>query len=235
MNQGRIDSTRLVLFDIDGTLLRAGGIVRQAMGDALEEVFGTRGDIIDVSFIGATDLGVVHDLMGREEFSAEEIDARFPGLIETYGPILAEKLSTWDDFKLCPGVPAILDKLKDTGAMLGLVTGNCKPGAMVKLDRAGLGDYFSFGGFGDESSDRSEICKFAHERGEQEAGKKISRDRVILVGDSPNDIKAARKYGIRVLAVCSGWGDREELEALEPTWLYSDLSDTEEILELFLS
>jgi len=234
MNLASEDGTRMVLFDIDGTLLRAGGIVRHAMGDALQHVFGTRGGIMDASFIGATDLGVVHNLMGREGFSAEEIDARFPGLIETYGPILKDKLADWDNFKLCPGVPAILDRLADEKTMLGLVTGNCKPGAKVKLNKGGLVDYFTFGAYGDESSDRAEICRLAHERGENEAGQRISRNDVILVGDSPNDVKAARKYGIRVLAVCSGWGDREELEALEPTWLYPDLSDTEEIAELLL-
>lgn len=235
MNQGRIDSTRLVLFDIDGTLLKAGGIVRQAMGDALEDVFGTRGGIIDASFIGATDLGVVRELMGREGFSTDEIDARFPRLIQTYGPILKDKLAAWDNFKLCPGVPGILEKLETDGVMLGLVTGNCQVGAMVKLDRAGLKEYFTFGGFGDESSDRAEITRLAHERGERKAGKEISKDWVILVGDSPNDIEAAQSYGIKVLAVYSGWTSKEELEALEPTWLYSDLSDTEHILSLLVT
>jgi phosphoglycolate phosphatase len=189
---------------------------------------------MDASFIGATDLGVVHNLMGREGFSAEEIDARFPGLIETYCPILKDKLADWDNFKLCPGVPAILDRLADEKTMLGLVTGNCKPGAKVKLNKGGLADYFTFGAYGDESSDRAEICRLAHQRGEQKTGENVPQNRVILVGDSPNDIKAARKYGIRVLAVCSGWGDRKELEALEPTWLYSDLSATDEIAELLL-
>ncbi|MBN2378723.1 HAD hydrolase-like protein [candidate division WOR-3 bacterium] len=226
---------KIILFDIDGTLLKAGGIVREAMGDALQKVFGTRGGIIDASFIGATDLGVVHELMGREGFSLEEIDARFSALIETYGPILAEKLATWDNFRLCPGIPLILERLQEDASMLGLVTGNCKPGAMVKLKRGGLTDYFTFGAYGDESSDRTAITRLAHERGENEAGYEIPRDQVILVGDSPNDIKAAHEYGIRVLAVYSGWTPKQELEELKPTWLYPDLADTEEILGLLLS
>jgi phosphoglycolate phosphatase-like HAD superfamily hydrolase len=164
---------RIILFDIDGTLLKAGGIVREAMGDALEEVFDTRGGIADVSFIGATDLGVVHSLMNHEGFSHEEINLRFPKLIQTYGSILREKLSFWNNFKLCPGVPEILDELKARGTLLGLVTGNCQVGAAVKLDRGSLTGYFSFGAFGDETTDRARMCEFAHKRGEAQAAEKI--------------------------------------------------------------
>jgi phosphoglycolate phosphatase len=225
----------LILFDIDGTLLKAGGIVREAMGDALEEVFDTRGGIADVSFIGATDLGVVHSLMNHEGFSREEINLRFPKLIDTYGPILREKLATWENFRLCPGVPGILDELKARGTLLGLVTGNCQVGAAVKLDRGRLTGYFSFGAFGDETTDRARMCEFAHKRGEKEAGEKIPKERVILVGDSPNDITAAKAYGIRMLAVSSGWIGAEELSHYKPDWLYPDMSATEEILGLLLS
>lgn len=225
---------RLILFDIDGTLLKAGGIVREAMGDALEKVFGTRGGIADASFIGATDLGVVHDLMGREGFGTEEISLRFSKLIETYGPILREKLTTWDNFRLCPGVPGILDSLQDRGALLGLVTGNCQVGAKIKLDRGKLSGYFSFGAFGDETTDRARMCEFAHKRGEIQAKEKIPKEMVMMVGDSPNDIKAARAYGIRMLAVSSGWIGAEELSKHNPDWLYPDLSAAQEIVDLLL-
>ncbi|MBD3285150.1 hypothetical protein GF338_02315, partial [candidate division WOR-3 bacterium] len=96
MSPDSLKNPRLILFDIDGTLLKAGGTVREAMGDALEEVFSTRGGIEDASFIGATDIGVVHELMESEGFSADEIDQLFPRLIETYGKTLREKLSTWN-------------------------------------------------------------------------------------------------------------------------------------------
>ena len=225
---------RIILFDIDGTLLKAGGIVREAMGDALEKVFGARGGIADVSFIGATDLGVVHELMNHEGFSAEEIDIRFPKLIETYGRIVREKLSTWEKFRLCPGVPQILEKLRGQGALLGLVTGNCQVGAAVKLDRGKLTGYFSFGAFGDETTDRARMCEFAHKRGEAQAAEEIPKEMVILVGDSPNDITAAKAYGIRMLAVSSGWIGAEELSKHNPDWLYPDLSATDEIAELLL-
>ncbi|MEA3310983.1 MAG: HAD family hydrolase [candidate division WOR-3 bacterium] len=225
---------RIILFDIDGTLLKAGGIVREAMGDALEEVFDTRGGIADVSFIGATDLGVVHELMNHEGFSREEINLRFPKLIQTYGSILREKLSSWNNFKLCPGVPEILDELKARGTLLGLVTGNCQVGAAVKLDRGRLTGYFRFGAFGDETTDRARMCEFAHKRGEAQAAEKIPKASVILVGDSPNDITAARAYGIRMLAVSSGWIGAEELSNYNPDWLYPDLASTQEIVDLLL-
>jgi len=225
---------RIILFDIDGTLLKAGSIVKKSMGDALEEVFSTRGGIADASFIGATDLGVVHDLMGQEGFTEEEINRRFPKLIQTYGRIVREKLSTWDNFKLCPGVPGILDELKARRALLGLVTGNCQVGAAVKLDRGKLSGYFSFGAFGDETTDRARMCEFAHKRGEAHARERIPKARVILVGDSPNDITAAKAYGIRMLAVSSGWIGAEELSNYNPDWLYPDLSATDEIAKLLL-
>lgn len=223
---------KLVLFDIDGTLLRAGGIVREAMGDALKQVFGTSGGIIDTSFIGATDLGVVHDLMGREGFSTYEINRRFPRLLDVYGGILRKKLSTWDKFQLCSGIPEILDKLRENGNLLGLVTGNCQVGAWIKLKRGGLAEYFSFGAFGDETQDRAELCRLAHERGQSEVGHDIPKHSVILVGDAPSDIRAAEDYGIRILTVASGWVPAEELCKLHPTWLYPDLSDTDEIVKL---
>jgi len=228
-------NSRIILFDIDGTLLKAGGIVRKAMGEALEKVFGTRGGIEDTSFTGATDLGVVHKLMEKEGFATAEIADRFGNLTEVYGPILRNKLSTWNDYHFCPGVPDILDSLKDNGSMLGLVTGNCRVGAQVKLDRGGLGDYFQFGAYGDETRDRAEIARLAHQRGVEKAKKDIPRDSVILVGDSPNDIKAAHDYGIRILAVFSGWTPKEELETLKPTWLYPDMSNIKQITSLLLS
>lgn len=226
---------RLVLFDIDGTLLKAGGIVREAMGDALAQVFGTRGGIKDASFIGATDLGVVHDLMEREGFSPDEINRRFPKLIENYGKALRKKLSTWDKYEVLKGVPRILEKLKEKDVILGLVTGNCRVGALIKLERGNLDSHFTLGAYGDETPDRTEIIASAHRRAQKQAGVEIPKENVILVGDSPNDVRAAREYGIRVLAVYSGWTPREELAKLEPTWLYPDLSDTEEILRLLLS
>lgn len=223
---------KLILFDIDGTLLKAGGIVRYAMADAFNEVFGTSGAIMDTSFVGATDLGVVHELMGREGFSTAEINLRFPRLLKLYGIALEEKLSTWDKFQLCPGVPAILDKLQENGNLLGLVTGNCQVGAWIKLKRGRLAEYFRFGAFGDESSNRAEICRLAHERGEREAGCEIPKHSVILVGDAPSDIKAAADYGIRILVVASGWVPEEELRKLHPTWFYPDLSDADGIIQL---
>lgn len=226
---------RTILFDIDGTLLRAGFIVKEAMGQALKEVFGTNGKLMDASFIGSTDIGVVRALMTEAGFGQEEIDQKFGKLFEVYGEILVDKLRNYDKFKLCPGIPEILDALESRNALLGLVTGNCQQGAFAKLGKAGLTDYFSFGAFGDESDDRAELCAYAHARAEVEANKSISRDDLILVGDSPNDIKAAQEYGIRVLAVASGWIEASELEALNPTWLRLDLSNIGEIADLLLS
>jgi phosphoglycolate phosphatase len=226
---------RTIFFDIDGTLLRAGFIVKEVMGQALKEVFGTSGRIMDASFIGSTDIGVVRALMTEQGFSLEEINQKFGKLFEAYGRILVDKLRTWEKFQLCSGVPAILEELDARNALLGLVTGNCQQGAFAKLGKAGLTDYFSFGAFGDESDNRAELCAYAHARAEVEADKPISKDDLILVGDSPNDIKAAHEYGIRVLAVASGWTVAGELEALNPTWLRPDLSDIREIAELLLS
>ena len=225
---------RIILFDIDGTLLRAGGIVREAMGEALAQVFGTRGGIADAYFVGATDLGVVRSLMSEEGFNLEEIDLKFPKLVEIYGPILRKKLATWENFRLCPGVPEILDSLEDRGALLGLVTGNCQVGAFTKLDRGSLTRYFSFGAFGDETTDRAALCQYAHQRAEAKHGDGIPKEQVIMVGDSPNDVRAAHAYGIRMLAVGSGWIDAEELSKHKPDWLYPDLSATDEIVELLL-
>jgi phosphoglycolate phosphatase len=226
---------RIILFDIDGTLLRAGGIVREAMGEALQQVFGTRGKIVNASFIGATDLGVVRSLMSEEGFNLKEIDLKFQKLIEIYGPILKEKLATWEEFRLCPGVPEILESLEARGALLGLVTGNCQVGAFIKLDRGSLTKYFGFGAFGDETTDRAALCRYAHQRAQAKHGDGIPKEQVIMVGDSPNDIRAAHAYGIRILALSSGWTSAEDLEAENPTWLYPDMSATEEILGLLLS
>jgi phosphoglycolate phosphatase-like HAD superfamily hydrolase len=152
-----------------------------------------------------------------------------------YGKILVDKLRTWEKFQLCPGVPGILDDLEEREVLMGLVTGNCQQSAYAKLGKAELTDYFSFGAFGDESDDRAELCAFAHARAEVEVDKPISKNDLILVGDSPNDVKAAKAYGIRVLAVASGWTPAEELKAEDPTWLRSDLSNIGEISDILLS
>jgi len=217
---------KLILFDIDGTLIDCGGQARVAFGEALTKVFGETGPIDEYDFSGKTDTRIVVDLMTLAGRPRDQIAATLPTLREEYLATLERTLSK-DRMKVLPGIASLLDHLAvRDDVVLALVTGNWERGARIKLSRHDLNRYFGFGGFGDDVLDRNLLPPLALERAAVAAKRQFRPDEALIVGASVLDVVCARAYNIPCLAVCTGRTAHETLAAEGPTWLVVDLADS---------
>lgn len=214
---------RLVLFDIDGTLIRSGGAGVKAFARTAEWDFGIRNGTEKMSFAGRTDTSLVRELLSAHGLTVHR-DAinRF---LDAYVFRLDEYLRTHAGH-VCPGVPELVAALKSlpTPPMLGLQTGNIRLGAQIKLRHYGLWEHFVTGGFGDDDEDRDRLVAVGRDRGERLLGRSLAADEVLVVGDTPADVRCGRAIGARVLAVATGGTRLEALLAARPDWVVSDLT-----------
>jgi phosphoglycolate phosphatase-like HAD superfamily hydrolase len=211
------------LFDIDGTLLSTGGAGKAALEEGLADEFGVRGTIEKLILSGRTDRAIVADLLqlsGLE--SSAENHRRLLAAYLRHLPACLARLSG----RVLPGVVALLESLRRREkTAVGLLTGNIRAGAVIKLGHFGLADHFAFGGYGDEHHDRDEVAREALAAVQEMTGDTIDPRRVWVIGDTPYDIRCARAIGARAAAVLTGWHDRAELLACGPDVLLDDLSD----------
>lgn len=227
---------RVILFDIDGTLIRAvrRPEYRGRIRDLLVEVFGTCGRIAEVDFGGKTDLAIYREALECEGVSASDIRERLPRLEAAMVQILDDLASTGEVFRLCEGVRELLDALSNDSRFLpSLLTGNVERLAEAKLRVVGIWEYFrGRGAFGSDAEDRNHLPAIAAERSSLHLGRALAPDRFVIVGDTPLDILCARHYGAKVVAVASGRHSAEQLSQFSPDALLPDLSDTRAVLRL---
>lgn len=224
----RLARTRLVLFDIDGTLIRGNGAAKRSFEASLVAAFGTAGDT-SVPFDGKTDPQIARELMRSAGFGDATIDARIPAVIEGYLERLrAEVACGTAVFEPLPGVAELLDALGERGdVVLGLVTGNVARGAAVKLDVAGIDrSRFPVGAFGSDAEHRPELPELARRRGEAHVGAPVAGADVVVVGDTPADVQCARPIGARSVGVASGRYGVDELAAHDAAAVLPDFRDT---------
>ncbi|HEX8433245.1 MAG TPA: haloacid dehalogenase-like hydrolase [Longimicrobium sp.] len=227
---------RLILFDIDGTLLNADGVGKRAVHDALMAVYGTVGPIDDYSFAGRTDPQIARELMSAAGIARERVDAGLPELWEHYLAALRRDI-VGVDVKPLPGIPELLRRVEETGGetVMGLLTGNIEEGARLKIDAAGLGwDRFRVGAFGSDHGDRPELPAVAIRRARDATGVDFVGKEVVIVGDTPFDISCGAHLGVLTVAVATGRHSPEELAACGPDHLFRDFSDTERVLKALL-
>jgi phosphoglycolate phosphatase-like HAD superfamily hydrolase len=228
----RAASPWLVLFDIDGTLLKCGPQIKDIFCGALEETFGTAGPIADYSFAGRTDHGIVLDLMSAAGLGEAEILGRLAEFADLYIERLDARLDP-AGMRRMPGVPELLERLSGRpDVLLGLLTGNFERGARIKLARVGLDRYFAFGAFGDGAAARSMLPPLALERARRHRDR-IDVERVLIVGDSVLDVECARDHGLRSLAVATGFTTAEQLAAAGADQVVADLLEAERSHPLF--
>ena len=195
--------TEAILFDIDGTLIHTGGASDRAWNRAFMEIYELNVDVPSV-----TGKGVPDPEVGRRCFEAAL--GRRPGeeelemLMKRRLHYLPEEVEGSPGFIVNDGVEATLDGLIDAGVTLGLTTGNVEPAAHIKLSRANLNRFFSFGGFGSDSSDRTELTQRALQRGAEVIGHELELAACFSVGDTPRDVEAGHGAGIRVVGVATG-------------------------------
>jgi phosphoglycolate phosphatase len=202
--------TEAILFDIDGTLISTGGASDRAWKRAFKELHD-----VDVDVPAVTGKGVPDPEVGRVVFKAalgrEPTDEEAEALMRRRLDHLPEEVGSSPGFVVQEGVVELLDKLIDDGVMLGLATGNVEEAAHIKLSRANLNRFFSFGGYGSDSPDRTELTKKALERGELVSGRALDREHCFSCGDTPRDVEAGHGAGIRVVGVATGEYTVEEL------------------------
>jgi phosphoglycolate phosphatase len=209
--------SRAVLFDIDGTILVTGGAGGVAWQRAFEELYGVEADVAEHTDAGMTDPEIAaivfREVIGREG-AAEERAKAIAGYLRHLPDAVAES----DGYRVMPGIEELLERLIDDGVLLGLVTGNIEAAAHVKLARAGLNRFFSFGGYGSDSADRTEVTEAAQRRAELVAGGALAPAGCFSVGDTPRDVSAGHGAGIQVVGVATGSYTVEELEESGADW-----------------
>jgi beta-phosphoglucomutase-like phosphatase (HAD superfamily) len=202
--------TQAVLFDIDGTLISTGGASDRAWKRAFKELQGVDVDVPAVTGKGVPDPAVgkvvFEKAIGREP-TREESDALMRGRLDHLG----EEVENSPGYEVKDGVVELLGKLIDDGILLGLTTGNVEEAAHIKLARANLNRFFSFGGYGSDSPDRTELTKKALERAELVSGDSLDRWNCFSCGDTPRDVEAGHGAGIRVVGVATGEYTVEQL------------------------
>ncbi|HEV8629714.1 MAG TPA: HAD hydrolase-like protein [Thermoanaerobaculia bacterium] len=202
---------RLLLFDVDGTLLRCGRQVRVLFAEALHEVFGTCGDLDAYDFSGKTDPLIVRELMTAAGVPVDEVRAAMPRMRDAYLERLEARLGA---VEVIPGVVEALAALAGRADVaVGLVTGNWQRGAGAKLGRAGLWERFAFGAFGDDGEDRALLPPLAIERACAATGYPFTAAEALIIGDSLEDVRCAQACNVPLLAVASGWTSTEQLRA----------------------
>ena len=229
-----VTARRLVLFDIDGTLLSAGPPARTAFRTALEDVFGTCGDADGYAYEGRLDPLIVADLMRAAGVPDETIALRLGDALSLYLDRLEAGLRERAPV-LKPGVPQLLDALgKVPGLVPALLTGNVERGARVKLSAAGLWHRFAFGVWGDEASCREKLGPIALGRAGPATGFTFTGSECVVVGDSHHDVACGLAFGARAIAVATGRTAVPALEAAGAHVVLADLSDTDRALEAIL-
>jgi phosphoglycolate phosphatase-like HAD superfamily hydrolase len=230
---------KLVLFDIDGTLLWTDGAGRRAIHGALLDEAGAVGPIDSYRFDGKTDPQIVRELLTLAGHPAAEDDARIQAVCRRYVDHLrAELTKPTQTTKLMAGIVELLDALAPLeaagGALVGLLTGNLAPGAALKLRSAGLDPKrFRVGAYGSDSASRSQLPAVAAARAAAltGGGRSFAGPDVVIVGDTPQDVACGRPIGARTIAVATGFYDVAALRAAGAGYVFETLADTAAVLD----
>jgi len=224
---------RLLLFDIDGTLLSARGVPRRAMSRVLSRRYSNFNYDVSYDFSGRTDPQIIEHLLryDNREFS----DMLVVEILSDFCIELESEFSDGLKPEVYPGVSRLIRQLAmNENVFLGLVTGNVSKGARIKLKSADLNHYFPVGGFGDDSKDRNQLPPIAQKRAEIHYNTYFNPKDIWIIGDSVHDISCARNNDLRCLAVSTGKTSKEDLEAENPDYLENDLSDSDRIQDILL-
>ena len=225
---------RLVLFDIDGTILTDRGASRSAFGDALRQVFGYDGDLARYDFSGRTDPQIAHMVLRDAGHAAADVDAALPQLWEVYLAGLARN-ATPERVHVFDGIRELLAALEThEEVVLALLTGNIEPGARLKLGGPDLNHYFPFGAFGSDSADRTQLPPIAIQRASHHLGREFRGADVVIIGDSIYDVRCGVPYEATTIAVATGKTPGETLRAENPTYFFEDVSDIRAVLDAIL-
>jgi len=222
-----MEAKRLLLFDIDGTLVNTGGAGVEALKLIMHHRFGAKDDLRDIEIAGKTDRAIIHDILRK--YQVEPTEENIASFAEEYIHRLPLSLSR-SRGRVLPGIQSLLERLKpQPNIVLALLTGNLQQGARLKLQHYGLWDFFEFGAFADDHHDR--LGAFARERAQRKHGHDFDAADIDVIGDTNYDIACGNAFGARTIAVATGSWSRERLQACSPDFLFDDLADTDEVIK----
>jgi phosphoglycolate phosphatase len=219
---------KLVLFDIDGTLLHSGGAGEAALRLALRDRFGRDDDLARVEIAGRTDAGIARQIFALHgiEPTPENLARFFDGYLHHL-----EKLLPQTAGHLLPGILDLLEKLRARPCVaLALLTGNLSRGAELKLTHYGVWQFFDFGAYADDHHDRNQLGQFARARATERHGAEFAPADILVLGDTPHDIECGRAFGAVTVGIATGRYSREELAEHRPDFLFDDLSDADAVI-----
>ena len=220
--------TKLVLFDIDQTILHSGGAGEKALTLALRDRLGREASLENIEIAGKTDVWITHRIF--EAHGIEVSDENVTTFLNGYLEHLKTQLQLIEG-RLLPGFPEILNAIaRLPHVAVGLLTGNLRRGAELKLRHYGVLDHFSFGAFADDSAERNQLGPFARQRASDAHGVQFSPLDIFVIGDTPHDIACALAFGARGVGVATGRYSRAELEAAGAAFVFEDLSDTQAVI-----
>ena len=220
---------KLVLFDIDKTLIGFHKGHSLAFSKAFQDIYDVDTNIDIINHQGMTDQQIIIKVLGKNGLSESEIKSKIDSCMESMGKYFG-MMANGIEMRVMEGVPELLEELKKR-TLLGLVTGNIEPIARKKLERASLYNYFDVGGFGSDDMSRSKLVKIALEMAEKNHDFRFN-DNVFLIGDTPLDINAGNEAGVKTIGVATGEYSQEDLSRASASYVVSDLSDTNKILDI---
>jgi phosphoglycolate phosphatase len=221
------EKRRLILWDIDMTLVNTGAAGQHALVRATIEWFGGDGDLRGVEIAGRTDRAIAHQIMERygKPATEENVDA----FLDRYVSLLPEELLKRNG-RVLPGIRELLEDLaRQPDKTLGLLTGNLERGAQLKLEHYDLWRFFLFGAFADDHHDRNALGPCALTRAVAHVGYEFRPEQIDVVGDTGRDIACGKAFGARTVAVATGSWSRERLAEHEPDFLFDDLANVDEV------
>lgn len=225
-------SRKLILFDIDGTLLTTNGRGRAAFRTAIEDTFDRPFDDSQVSFSGKTDQQILGEILQAMGISGAPGDRAWTQALDLYRSFMRARL-TAREVVVLPGVRELLKRLGEIPHIqLGLLTGNLEDMAYHKLRLASLDAHFPFGAFGSDHADRYQLPAIAVARAADHVGYDYEGEQVVIVGDTEHDIGCAKAASALAVAVCTGRASRAELECFSPHVIMDDLSETDRFLRV---
>jgi phosphoglycolate phosphatase len=218
---------RLLLWDIDGTLINSGAAGLHALVRATKERFGGDGNLDGVEIAGRTDTSIAHQIL--ETYGEPVTDAGMNALLDAYVRLLPEELPRRNG-RVLPGIRQLIQGASQQEHItVGLLTGNLRRGAELKLAFYDLWRFFPFGAFADDHHDRNELGPCAVRRAVEHAGFGFPPEQVDVIGDTGHDIACGKAFGARTVAVATGSWSRERLAALQPDFLFDDLGNVDEV------
>jgi phosphoglycolate phosphatase len=222
---------KVLLFDIDGTLLFSGGAGLNAMNQAFADLHGVAQAFQGISLAGRTDTSILQDVMFKYKIPATE--ANFTLYKEHYFSLLQHEMNLPLQGKsLMPGVASLLPALqKREEVYMGLLTGNWRVSAYIKLGQFAIDHYFAFGAFADDSPQRNDLLPFALRRFTERFGLRPASKEVYVIGDTPSDILCAQPYGAIAVGIAAAHFSKAQLEEYHPDFIFEDLINTEALIK----